>query len=653
VPNPPLHNKALAYRPDIDGLRAVAVLSVIAFHFGIFHLTGGFVGVDVFFVISGYLISFIVFSDVANSRFSVVGFYERRIRRIFPALFAMLLVLSAFAMAFFLPAELVDLSKSVLASAFSASNFYFWAHTGYFDVHNPDPLLHTWSLAVEEQFYILFPIFLVVVRRFFNQWLRASVVLLFAVSLLSSVAVVYSSPVTAFFMPYTRAWELLLGTMISLGMFPRMQSRWLRNLAALCGLGMIAGADFLYTSGTLFPGASALLPCIGAVLIVGAGESGSSAVYALLAWRPFVFVGLISYSLYLWHWPVLLVYQMGLIDLNSAWERHFGTVLSVGRFEHVAILLLSFGLAILSWRFVERPFRKGRLRLGGSQLFATAAAVMLVCVLFSSFVLFTRGLPGRFSAQTVQIASHLDRGDALENAQKAMRLGTCFLDQNKVTTFNLTSCLGEDATRKNYLLLGDSHAAAIWLALSESLPSSNVMQATVGGCEPTLHHAEPGLCRNVMDYVFGKYLPTHPVQSLILEADWNAGSIAPLEETLAWAKIHQVPVVVMGCVPTYDAPLARLLAYTVAWNEPDLANKHLVHAEETLDVQLRAVVRDKWHMPFVSLYDALCERGTCIEYVDAARTIPLMNDRDHFNPSGSLFVVHRLLANGELQKAGL
>lgn len=646
---PSLHNKALNYRPDIDGLRAVAVLSVIAFHFGIFHLTGGFVGVDVFFVISGYLISSIVFSEVADSRFSVIGFYERRIRRIFPALFAMLLVFSAFALIFFLPTELVDVGKSTLAATFSISNFYFWKHSGYFAVHNPDPLLHTWSLAVEEQFYILFPIFLVLVRRFFAQWLRVSIVFFFAASVLCSAVVVIYSPVSAFFMPYTRAWELLLGTILSLGMFPGMQSRWLRNLVALGGIGMIACSDFLYTSGTLFPGLSALLPCLGAALIIGAGESGSSAVYSLLAWRPFVFVGLISYSLYLWHWPVLIVYQMGLINLNSEFDRHFGRLLSAGRFEHLVILLVSFAFAILSWRFVERPFRKGRLRLTRSRLFTTAAAVMLSCVLFSSVVLSTRGLPGRFSPQANQIASYLDRGDALENAEKAMRLGTCFLDQNKVTTFNLDSCLREDPARKNYLLLGDSHAAALWLALSESLPNVNVMQATVGACEPTLHHAEPGLCRNVMDYVFETYLPTHPVQEVILEANWNSGSIAPLEETLAWAKMHRIPVVVMGCVPSYDAPLARLLAYSVAWHQSDLAGKHLVYAESTLEVSLRDVVEDKWHLPFVSLYDSLCEGRTCIEYADAARTIPLMNDRDHFNPSGALFVVRRLVANGELK----
>jgi hypothetical protein len=153
--------------------------------------------------------------------------------------------------------------------------------------------------------------------------------------------------------------------------------------------------------------------------------------------------------------------------------------------------------------------------------------------------------------------------------------------------------------------------------------------------------------------VFHTYLLAHPAQALILEANWNSGSIAPLEETLAWAKLHQIPVVVMGCVPSYDAPLARLLAYSVAWHQSDLPSKHLVHAEAALEVQLRTVVEDKWHVPFVSLYDSLCEGDTCIEYADASRTIPLMNDRDHLNPLGALFVLRRLVASGKLRLAEL
>ena len=292
-----LSKPALKYRPDIDGLRAVAVISVFAFHVGLSRASGGFVGVDVFFVISGYLISSIVFSEIAASRFSLVGFYERRIRRIFPALFGMLFVCSVLALLYLLPEELINYSKSLLAATLSASNLYFWNHSGYFDSPTSQPLLHTWSLAVEEQFYISFPIFLVLVRKFFPSRLRASVVTLFLASLLASAIIVSRSEETAFYMPYTRTWELLLGTIISLRVFPRLQSAWLRNFATLSGIGMITYSVMSYTQQTLFPGLSALLPCAGSALIIWAGEGGPSLVSAVLSWRPIVFVGLISYSL--------------------------------------------------------------------------------------------------------------------------------------------------------------------------------------------------------------------------------------------------------------------------------------------------------------------------------------------------------------------
>src|SRR5262245_213493 len=273
-----LNHTSLKYRPDIDGLRAVAVLSVLAFHVGLFRMTGGFVGVDVFFVISGYLLSAIVFADVAASRFSVVDFYERRIRRIFPALFAMLIAFTFFASVYFLPTMFVEYSKSLLASTTFASNFYFWRHSGYFDSPLSNPLLHTWSLAVEEQFYILFPPVLLLIRRFFPYRLRASVIVLFILSLAGSIVMVYYDQVNAFYMIYTRAWELLLGTMLSLGMFPRLRAAWLRNFVTLAGIGIIGYSVRFYGETTLFPGLSAVLPCVGAALIIGAGESGLSLV---------------------------------------------------------------------------------------------------------------------------------------------------------------------------------------------------------------------------------------------------------------------------------------------------------------------------------------------------------------------------------------
>jgi peptidoglycan/LPS O-acetylase OafA/YrhL len=229
----------------------------------------------------------------------------------------MLLVFTIFAMIYFLPIELVNYSKSLLAATVSSSNFYFWQHSGYFDSPTSNPLLHTWSLAVEEQFYILFPIFLLLIRRFFPNRLRTAVVVLFVLSLITSAIVVHFSQNTAFYMPYTRAWELLLGTILSLKMFPPMASLWLRNLATAVGAVMIAYSVLSYSSSTTFPGLSALVPCIGTALIIQAGESGSSIIGALLSWRPVVFIGLISYSLYLWHWPFIILHDMGIIPLAS------------------------------------------------------------------------------------------------------------------------------------------------------------------------------------------------------------------------------------------------------------------------------------------------------------------------------------------------
>jgi peptidoglycan/LPS O-acetylase OafA/YrhL len=286
---------------------------VLAFHIGLTGFRGGFVGVDVFFVISGYLISSIIFAEINSSRFTITGFYERRIRRIFPALVATLAATSVFAVIYLLPGELIDYAKSMLAATGSASNLYFWWHSGYFSSPTSKPLLHTWSLAVEEQFYITFPLFLLLVRRFFPQALRTAVVILFFVSLVTSCLVVSRNPDTAFYMPYTRAWELLLGTLLSLGVFPRLRSAWLRNLATLGGIGMIMWSVLLYSQETLFPGLSALVPCVGTALIVWAGEAGTSLVGSALSWRPVVFVGLISYSLYLWHWPVIVLHQMGVL----------------------------------------------------------------------------------------------------------------------------------------------------------------------------------------------------------------------------------------------------------------------------------------------------------------------------------------------------
>jgi peptidoglycan/LPS O-acetylase OafA/YrhL len=638
-------NTGLKYRPDIDGLRAVAILSVLAFHLRPWRVPGGFVGVDVFFVISGYLISAIIFTEIAGGRFSVLGFYERRMRRIFPALFVMLILVTAVISFFLLPSELVDYSKSAIAAATSTSNFYFWLHSSYFDAPLSKPLLHTWSLAVEEQFYILFPIFLLIARRFFAQRLKHAVVILLFASLAASALTVYYNPTTAFYMPYTRAWELLLGTVVALGFFPRLRFAPARNAATLLGIAMIGYSAVRYGSQTPFPGLAALLPCMGSALIIGAGESGSTLVGKALSWRPIVFVGLISYSLYLWHWPVIILNDLGLSVNFSAFLPHRGGFLGLLQKSNNAMEIFAwFVLATLSWRFVERPFRGRSRRIERRPLFALSAAVLAALLLSAGALIYGHGFPGRFPNRAVQVASFLSRGDATLG-----QLGECVITaDNRVNVFDDSHCLRAAPHKETYFLLGDSHARALWDGLKSSLPGYHLPLAAAWGCSPSVHSDGDPLCRQMMDFVFRKYLVSHAIQGLLVEARWNTTDLRGVDEIVAWAKSRGINTLVFGPVAEYDAPLPRLLAYSIAWNKPDLAQHHRLAYPPVRDAQMRNLAANRWHVSYVSLYQATCERGRCLEYADEKDGIPLLNDGDHLSEDGSKLLVRRLAGLGEL-----
>lgn len=651
----PAARSTMKYRPDIDGLRAVAVLSVMAFHVGLSKVPGGFVGVDVFFVISGYLISSIVFAEIAQSRFSIVSFYERRIRRIFPALFATLAICGIVACIYLLPSELIAYGKSMLAATASFSNFYFWRHSGYFDSPFSQPLLHTWSLAVEEQFYITFPLFLVLARKFFPERLKAAVVILFFASLLTSAVVVSRSPETAFYMLYTRAWELLLGTILSLRMLPRLHSAWLRNPATLSGMGMIAFSVLTYTKETLFPGLSALGPCVGSALIIWAGEGGSSLVGSVLSWRPIVFIGLISYSLYLWHWPVIILRHMGVLVGIGAFTSHWpAALLSSHRFDMFVMVAISFVLAVLSWWFVERPFRLGPLRLSGRPLFALAGSVLFILMGGSAWTVWAGGFKGRFPAAAVQVASaggtiiDAPSSDGIDGVH-SLRTGPCFITTDyHFEDYNYKACLHQVTGKKNYLLLGDSHSDMLWLALASFLQDANVMQASTAACEPALHPSGSRDCRKMMDYILQSYLPAHPVERVFIVGRWEEKHLPGLTELIGWTKQHQVLVTVFGPVPEYDAPLPRLLAYSIAWNKPGLASQHLVASAGSLDSEMQSLADSVWHVPYVSLYREICGTERCAEYADAAHTVPMSQDTNHLTEIGAFFVVRHLIDKGEL-----
>lgn len=357
-----------SYRPEIDGLRALAILPVVLFHARVAGFTGGFIGVDVFFVISGFLITSLVANDLEQGRFSLLRFWERRARRILPALLTVAVFTMVAGWFVLLPADFARLGGSVLALTTFSSNVFFWQQSGYFGPTADElPLLHTWSLAVEEQFYLLFPITMVVITKFMPKW-RTQLVLLFGVSsLLLSVWAVEHMPAAAFYLLPTRAWELALGAWLALRASGRPAHEGIRQVVSVIGVACIAVPVFAYDSGTVFPALNALAPVVGAGLVIWSNGTTRTVVGRLLAAKPLVYVGLISYPLYLWHWPLL------------AFARYPNASPSLSPSVIIGVIVASFVLAHLSWRFVEAPFRiRAWLPKQASMLAGAAAALVIV-----------------------------------------------------------------------------------------------------------------------------------------------------------------------------------------------------------------------------------------------------------------------------------
>jgi peptidoglycan/LPS O-acetylase OafA/YrhL len=342
----------MRYRAEIDGLRAIAVFPVILFHAGFEHFNGGFVGVDVFFVISGYLITSIILAEKEQGTFSLVNFYERRARRILPALFLVMFVSLPFAWLWLLPSDMKDFSQSLVAVSTFASNILFWHETGYWGAANElKPLLHTWSLAVEEQYYVLFPLFLALLWRFRERWMLSSFIVIAAISLIASQWGAYNNPSANFFLLPTRGWELAIGACIAFYFMYQKQSirtllshKLIDEVFGLVGLLMIGYAVYTFDKTVPFPSVYALIPTIGAALIIFF-SSPETLIGRLLGTKVLVGIGLISYSAYLWHQPLF------------EFARH-RSLKEPSELLFLVLAVLSFPLAHLSWKFVERPFRK-------------------------------------------------------------------------------------------------------------------------------------------------------------------------------------------------------------------------------------------------------------------------------------------------------
>ncbi|MGB5207299.1 MAG: acyltransferase family protein [Azonexus sp.] len=387
------------YRPDIDGLRAVAVLAVLLFHCFPTALPGGFVGVDVFFVISGYLIGRSSFDEIAAGRYSAWAYFGRRARRIFPALIVVLVSVLIAGYWMLMPNEYELLGKHVAGASIFISNWQFWREVGYFNAEaSLKPLLHLWSLAVEEQFYLVLPLFFLVAGRRHRRvaWLLGGVAV---ISLMGVTWRLADHKAWAYFHLFSRGWELLVGVLLAYGE-SRLRAngqhsfltagRW-RSICSGLGLTLVLGSAWGFSSATPFPGPSALLPTLGSALVIMGG--GATPLNRGLSVRPLVYIGLVSYPLYLWHWPIL-----SMLRIVDGIDLDFET--------RLAVFLVSFPLASLTFHLVERPLRSSGLgRMRNFPLLLWAALLVVGALGYNVFA--KGGLPGRFDGidTTLQPAS--------------------------------------------------------------------------------------------------------------------------------------------------------------------------------------------------------------------------------------------------------
>lgn len=442
----------MRYRAEIDGLRAVAVLPVVFYHAGFPVFSGGFVGVDVFFVISGYLITTVILENQAAGR-SVWSFYDRRIRRIVPALFVVCAATIPFAWVWMLPSEFNDYSKSLYTAALSVSNFHFWLETDYFaPATELQPLIHTWSLGVEEQFYVVFPLVLALVtsRRL------AIIGLLCAISFVAALALGEIAPAANFYLLPTRLWELGIGALLAIRPI-KLQSRAVAEAVSACGIFLVLICVPLLDGSMPYPGWWALPPTVGTLLLLIAATPGTF-VGRILACRVLVGIGLISYSLYLWHQPVFAFARM----------RVPGEVSSIA---YIALIGLSLALAYASWRYVETPFRQHeRFRLRQILVtFASATAVLVVV-----------GLLGDLSDGFAQ-----QRGSRYaENLTERMRANFGLSEQCDGRLPFPAACA--TTAEPEIIVWGDSYAMHIVAGIVASNPSAGIVQATKSACGPIL-----------------------------------------------------------------------------------------------------------------------------------------------------------------------
>lgn len=621
----------MKYRSDIDGLRAVAVLPVILFHAGFETFSGGFAGVDIFFVISGYLITTILLNDLDNDRFSLLNFYERRARRILPALFFVITVCIPFAYLWLLPSQLIEFANSVLATIFFASNIFFWSAGGYFsDVGEVRPLLHTWSLAVEEQFYLLFPLLLCFLWKRARSWIFWCLVAITVASFLLAEWGWQNKPSANFFLTPTRAWELLAGSICALVLFRRDFERS-NSILSMIGLSMILFSIFQFDEATPFPSRYTLVPVLGTALVILFSRPGTW-VWAALSIRPLIGIGLISYSAYLWHQPLFAFARLRSLTEPS-------TLVMTG------LAVASLILAWLTWRYVEQPFRARGLPMFRSRnrIFIGSGAAATLLVICGAYIISSNGFTWRGDRS-------LNLGDL--DARMSLNLGVVSECEGR------DGCDDQNAART--VLWGDSFAMHLAQGIIASAPDQPLRQYALSACAPILGVAPLGGdhtrawsqgCMEFNDAVFS-IVEKEDIDLVVLSSSFEFildgkiitkdGKIvyAPELELIAkqmLATIQRIQdtgarVVIVSPTPESGWNIGHCISRIALFNaEDDSCN--FQPQRDTKPIELVELISG--HVPVYALEGDICEDGTCYPYQDG---VYLYRDKNHLSKEGSAYL---------------
>ena len=636
------------YRKEIDGIRALAVISVILFHAGFSTFSGGFFGVDIFFVISGYLITKVIVEELENGTFSLLNFYERRVRRIVPALSFVMLCTLPLAWLWMIPQDLEEFSRSLISTPLFLSNFLFYSTSDYFSTNSEfKPLIHTWSLAVEEQYYNLFPLFLMFIWKLGKKWSIFLLLIIATTSFFIAKNNSLTKPLYAFYMLQSRAFEILIGAIIALlikdkeelfykesptriAVIYQKYTSIIDHSLSIAGLAMMIYAILFFDKNTQNPTLFALMPIIGTALVL-AFATNKNFIGKFLSHKILVGIGLISYSAYLWHQPLFAFARLKTIDNNLSQIFLF------------ILCLISFLLAFFSWKYIENPFRnKSKI---------TRKAIFILSLLFS-FILISIGLiifkndgfKNRLNGEQQKIISFQN----IDELRKDLRDNICYLGPENTFHDFKPECYG-GKTNNTYLIWGDSLAATLYRGLKSI--HDDTLQLTASLCHPIIDKNFLGRpnCYNINNFIKEK-ISKLKLKKIFLQASWILNSdeknlVQNIIKTIEFIKTAspQSSIIIIGSLPIWGIDLPQLiLRKNLTLNGEKYIKLPNYKKLKEIDEKLKTLERFE-NVKFISALDQMCKEDKCLAIIKYKEEYWITSpDLHHLNEASSIFLFNKI-----------